>query len=131
MWKVWLNQRHITLQLSSECTMHLLSRLPEQLIICTLKNRHPGNSFANYYPKTISNSTLHKKTHSQPIQIEISRSRPKIFEHILHSDISTPANQMMMQFLTNPEGKTKYKGRQPLILPVTLHRELMLAQFPL
>ena len=84
-----------------------------------------------FYPKTITNSKLYQRTNSQPIQIDVAQLRLSLFGHILRSDIKTPANQMMIQYFTNPRNINKFHGRSPITLPCILHRDLLLVNYNL
>ena len=72
----------------------------------------------------MNDSKLLKSGH---IQVEITQHRLRLLGHILRSDLNTPANQMMIQYFTNPRNMEKYKGRQPITPPSILQRDLQLA----
>jgi len=143
LWKVWLNKPHITvhtkIRMYNACIKPILTynlsclAVPDHLLqlLNSTHRKHLRKLIGVFYPKTISNLNLYKETHSCPIQVEITKSRLTLLGHILRTDTSTPANQMMIQYFTNPRQRQKHRGRQPITLPDIIHRDLILVQYNL
>ena len=139
LWKVWLSRSYITTKTKVKMynatikpilTYNLSSLAVPDHIFELLNSAHRKQLrrlLGIFYPKTISNRKLYHLTDSQPIQVEITQHRLRLLGHILRADLKTTANQMMIQYFTNPRNMEKYKGRQPITLPSILQRDLQLA----
>ena len=143
LWKVWLNKPHITLHTKLRMYNATIKPVLTYNLSCLavpdyqlqLLNSAPRKQLRKllgiFYPRTISNARLYKVTQSQPLQVDITSSRLTLLGHILRSDINTPANQVMLQYFSNPRNQKKHSGRQPTTLPELIHRDLQLALYNL
>ena len=57
--------------------------------------------------------------------LDILKSRPSLFGHILHSD-RIPENTAMLQFFENSTNALPHRGLTPTTLPFLLHYDLLL-----
>jgi len=105
LWKVWLNKKNITvatkIRMYNACIKPILTynlsclAVPEYLLqlLNSTHRRQLRKLLGIFYPKTISNANLYKKTHSQPIQIEhhqIKTYAPWAHPSLQHKHTSKP-----------------------------------------
>ena len=75
------------------------------------------------YPMIIRNKKLYKITEEQPISLEITKRRWKLFGHILRLPEDTPAQRSMIHYFT-PTNNKRFNGRARITLPKTLHNDI-------
>ena len=72
---------------------------------------------------TVRNKKLYKITEEQPISLEITKRRWKLFGHILRLPEDTPAQISMIHYFT-PTNNKRFKGRARITLPKTLDNDI-------
>ena len=77
-----------------------------------------------FYPNKIGNIKLYKLTETRPLSIDITRSRWKMFGHVLRLNENTPARKAMKWFFQVPVGCKKFRGRKRATIVTTLNRDI-------
>ena len=76
------------------------------------------------YPTTMRNSAVYKQTRTKPISVDITRSRWKLFGHLLRMKENTPARLAMKWYFQKPVGVKKYRGRKRTTIVTTINEDI-------
>ena len=67
---------------------------------------------------------MYQQTGTKPISVDITRSRWKLFGHLLRMKENTPARLAMKWYFQKPEGVKKYRGRKRTTIVTTINEDI-------
>ena len=79
------------------------------------------------YPTKMKNEAVYRLSNSRPLSIMITKSRWKMFGHVLRMNANTPA-WLVMRFYFQETGNRKFRGRPRTTLVTTINRDITRTQ---
>ena len=79
------------------------------------------------YPTKMSNEAVYRLSKAKPLSVEITKSRWKMFGHVLRMGEKTPA-RLAMKFYFTETGHNKFRGRPRTTIVTTINRDIIRAQ---
>ena len=75
------------------------------------------------YPTIMRNEAVYRLSKTKPLSVEITKSRWKMFGHVLRMNERTPA-QLAMKFYFTKTGHKKFRGRPRTTIVTTINRDI-------
>ena len=88
--------------------------------------RHLRRVLRVHYPQHISNAALYKRCKTAPLRLHLTKSRWRLFGHILRRAQPIPAQLNMVRYYATVGTMPAYRGRMRTCLPTVLDKDLRL-----
>ena len=75
------------------------------------------------YPTTMSNKAVYRLSKARPLSVEITKSRWKMFGHVLRMNENSPA-RLAMKFYFKETDDKKFRGRKRTTIVTTINRDI-------
>ncbi len=75
------------------------------------------------YPTIMRNKAVYRLSNAKPISVDITKSRWKMFGHVLRMNENTPA-RLAMRFYFQVTGHKKFRGRPRTTIVTTINRDI-------
>ena len=79
------------------------------------------------YPTIMRNEAVYRLSKTKPLSVEITKSRWKMFGHVLRMNEGTPA-RLAMKFYFTKTGHKKFRGRPRTTIVTTINRDIKRTQ---
>ena len=79
------------------------------------------------YPTTMKNEAVYRLSKTKPLSVGITKSRWKMFGHVLRMNANTPA-RLAMNFYFQDTGHKKFRGRPRTTIVTTINRDIKRTQ---